>query len=92
MLDGLHRRAMRGASKILFLVALLLLLFGALNALRSIGRLEGENTLRPQWLELLTSIAIAFSYFTTPFIAAVAIDRLDRWLARTEAPAPTEEG
>jgi hypothetical protein len=92
MVDGLYRRAMRNASKILFFVALILFLFGLANALRSIGRFEGENTLNPQWLELITSVVIAFSYFVMPFTAAVAIDRADRWFARREDAGLPEQG
>jgi len=92
MMDGLYRRGMRNASKILFFLALMLLLFGMANAVRSIGRFEGENSVHPQWLELLTSVAIAFSYFVMPFIAAVAIDRADRWFARCDGAGPPEQG
>jgi purine-cytosine permease-like protein len=92
MVDGLYRRAMRNASKILFVVALILFLFGLANALRSIGRFEGENTLNPQWLELITSVVIAFSYSVMPFTAAVAIERADRWFARHDGAGPADEG
>jgi len=91
MVDGLYRRAMRNASKILFFVAIMLFLFGIANAVRSIGRFEGENSLHPQWLELITSVAIAFSYFVMPFTAAVAIERADQWFARRDGAGPADE-
>jgi hypothetical protein len=81
MFERLYRGAMRNGSRILFLFALVLLLFGMVNAVRSIGRFGADNSLRPEWVEILASLLGGFSYSVLPFMAAVATDRFDRWLA-----------
>jgi hypothetical protein len=81
MFETLHRGAMRNGSRILFLFALVLLLFGMVNAVRSVGRFGADNSLRPEWVEILASLLGGFSYSVLPFMAAVATDRFDRWLA-----------
>jgi NO-binding membrane sensor protein with MHYT domain len=82
MFERLYRGAMRNGSRILFGLALVLLLFGIVSALRFVGRLTGENDLHPQWIEIFASLLAGFSYFVVPFVAAVATDRFDRWLGR----------
>lgn len=81
MFETLYRGAMRNGSRILFLFALVLLLFGTANAVRSVGRFGADNSLHPEWVEILASLLGGFSYSVLPFMAAVATDRFDRWLA-----------
>ena len=90
MFETLYRGAMRNGSRILFLFALVLLLFGMVNAVRSVGRFGADNSLHPEWVEILASLLGGFSYSVLPFMAAVATDRFDRWLTGGRGAAVAE--
>jgi hypothetical protein len=82
MIDRLFRWTMRNGSRILLLLALFILAAGVVSALRYVGRFQGENDLRPEWLLVFGALLAAVPSAAFCFFGALLIDRLDRWIAR----------
>jgi drug/metabolite transporter (DMT)-like permease len=78
---------MCNGSKILFSLALVNCGVGLLGAASLIGRLGPQNDLHSRWLEVLSVLAGALSWAVFPLLGAIAVHRLDRWLAAARAPA-----
>jgi hypothetical protein len=91
MFETLYGWAMRNGSKILFSLALVNCGVGMLGAVQLVGRLGPQNDLHPQWLEILSTLAGALSWTVLPLLGAIAVHRLDRWLASAAAPPVTAD-
>jgi hypothetical protein len=85
MFERTYAAAMRCASRIFFAAALLLLLFGIVHAVESIGRFGPENDLHPRWLEIVSALMTSASWAIWPFFAAAALHRADGLLRRLGA-------
>jgi hypothetical protein len=87
MFNKTYSRAMKNGSRLLFAIAVLLFLSGALEGIRllvsvSIAPFGPNNEPRWEWHQLVNAVLNALSWAVMPLFGALVVDRADRWLDR----------
>jgi hypothetical protein len=84
MFDTLYQWTMRNGPRLLFAIALVLLVAGLVQAVPLIGRLGPDHGLRADWLAVAMQVLAAFTLPVMPLLGALLINRLDRHLSLRE--------
>ncbi|AQR72365.1 hypothetical protein [Sphingomonas sp. LM7] len=85
MFERLYRASMAHGSRILFGIAILVVLAGVLGSLLATGGLGPGNQFQADWSVIINQLFFAFSGAVAPLIGALLIHRFDRWLATLPA-------
>jgi hypothetical protein len=91
MFGGLYEGAMRNGSRLLFAIAVILVLSALAQALTFASASAGPyGHSTTEWLPVLTTFLGACSFAVMPLFAALFIHRLDRWLDQAEVRGPSD--
>lgn len=92
MFGRLYRSSMDMGSRILFAIALVMIVLQVSEALWSVARPGAENGFHGDWLSVATQLFAALSNAVIPLTGALLIDRLDRRLPIGLGGRGTAEG
>ena len=85
MFNKTYSRAMKNGSRLLFAIAVLLFLSGAMQGIQQLASANFEpfgpnNAPRWEWLYLIGVMLNGLWFAVVPLIGALLIERVDRWL------------
>jgi hypothetical protein len=80
MFESVYRWGMRCGSRLLFWLAVTLVIAGFVQGFQQVGKTGPDGSVDTDWALVTATLLQAFSWAVLPLLGSMLIDRMDRWL------------